>query len=80
MDQTPCRVDGCLRDATHGVYWNRQDRYWATGRMDRGYMRYLRSERDYCHWHATVQAVLRNAESPEAAEGTSDASSDEDCD
>ena len=64
-----CDTDGCLKDATHGVHWNASaKRGWAVdaekrSAVDRGI------EAQWCRWHAVVEAVLRNAGSPEATQG-----------
>ena len=66
-----CRTRGCLQDATHDVYWNERHRnHSATAHTDRAYTRRLGLQPQWCHWHATVEAVLRNAGSPEATKGT----------
>lgn len=66
-----CSARGCLEDATHDVYWDAGPRdHWATGDTARSYTRRLGLRPQWCRWHAMVEAVLRNAGSPEATKGT----------
>lgn len=54
-----CTHQGCPLDATHGVVY-RQGRW----RCHRGYDAPRKAPVEYCHWHATVQAVSRNGRWP----------------
>jgi hypothetical protein len=53
----------CAHPATHGVYYQPKAQRWEIA------LRHpTRAPKMWCRWHATVQAVLRNAGSP-LAEG-----------
>jgi hypothetical protein len=53
-----CCHAGCLHDATHGVYYTPSHQRWA---IDQRGTRPHKAPRRYCRWHATVEAVCRNA-------------------
>ena len=62
-----CRTSGCLKDATHDVYWDEGPRHhWAIAHTDRAYVTRRRLRPQWCRWHATVEALLRNMDVPEA--------------
>jgi hypothetical protein len=53
-----CAAPTCPQEATHGVYYRAYQRRWtATRRTDLP----RKAPHHYCHWHAVVQAVCRNA-------------------
>ena len=51
-----CAWDGCSREATHGLAWSATAQRWQIDARN-----YTTSPRRWCKWHATVQAVQRNA-------------------
>jgi hypothetical protein len=53
-----CCITGCLRGATHGVYFTPSRQRWS---LDKRGARPHKAPLIYCRWHATVQAVCRNA-------------------
>lgn len=52
----PRRCMDCALDATHTLTWHGTDRRWQARRTDDQAALHL-----YCHWHATVRVVQRNA-------------------
>lgn len=55
---TPAHCIDCLADATHGVWYREGTARWVIVTGD-----YITKSAPclYCKWHATVQAVQRNA-------------------
>ena len=55
------RCMDCPRDVTHTVKWHTYDQAWYACRFGAGGITRDRTIHRYCHWHAQVRAIQRNA-------------------